>query len=544
MKNTTLFGSLSPGRQDCALLIALVAVTSLLATSRALGDDQNARPRIGDERAVPHHLQDDEEFRIPLKDLLDYGKKLFMANWTVQDGAGRPLTKGDGTALSDPKEPLVGRRAFNRVSAPDADSCYGCHNQPYGIPGGGGDFVTNVFVLGQRFVFLTFDAADRLATKGNVDERQKPVTLQSAADLRATTGMFGAGYLEMLARQMTADLQAIRDSLKRGETKELIAKGVSFGRLTRRKDGTWDVSQVQGLTRASLAAPTPLQLPSLILRPWHQASNVVSLREFSNNAFNQHHGMQAAERFGTNRDPDGDHISNELTRADLTAVTLYQATMAVPGRVIPNDPEIEKAVLNGEHVFEAIGCSACHIPKLPLDKQGWIYSEPNPYNPPENLRPGTTQTIHVDLNSTNLPLPRLATDPQKPEIVWVPAYTDFKLHDILDPDDPGEPLDQNQTPWTPRFRQGNRRFLTKRLWGAANEPPFFHHGLFTTLRESVLAHSGEALQPRTRFQRLKPYDQDSLIEFLKTLQVLPPGTPSLIVDESFRPKVWPPVSAR
>ena len=118
-----------------------------------------------------------------------------------------------------------------------------------------------------------------------------------------------------------------------------------------------------------------------------------------------------------------------------------------------------------------------------------------------------------------------------------------KLHDILDPSDPGEPLDMNQTPWTPKFRQGNRRFLTKRLWGAANEPPFFHHGLFTTLRQSILAHSGEALQSRREFEHSSEYDQDSLIEFLKTLQVLPPETRHVIVDEHFREKPWPPRSS-
>jgi CxxC motif-containing protein (DUF1111 family) len=149
----------------------------------------------------------------------------------------------------------------------------------------------------------------------------------------------------------------------------------------------------------------------------------------------------------------------------------------------------------------------------------------------------------VDLNSNDLPLPRLAPDREHSDIVWVPAYTDFKLHDILDPDDPGEPLNQNQTPWTPKFRQGNRLFLTKRLWGSANEPPFFHHGLFTTLRQAVLAHSSEALQSRRSFEDLKEYDQDSLIEFLKTLQALPPGTPSLIVDENFHEKRWPPESS-
>src|SRR5262249_3294995 len=112
---------------------------------------------IGRERAIPKHLQDDEEFRTQLCDLIAYGKRLFTSNWTEQDGGGRPLMKGTGKALSDPKTPLTGARAFNRVSGPDANSCYGCHNQPFGIAGGGGDFVTNVFVLAQRFDFVTLD---------------------------------------------------------------------------------------------------------------------------------------------------------------------------------------------------------------------------------------------------------------------------------------------------------------------------------------------------------------------------------------------------
>ena len=519
------------------------AATLLFFTSvLVLADDRKPGAQIGLERAIARHLQDDQEFSTPLKELLEYGKKVFMANWTVQDGGGRPMTKGTGAALSNPARPLLGSMAFNRLSGPDANSCYGCHNMPYGIPGGGGDFVTSVFVLGQRFDFLTFDQTDRVPTSGAVDESQNAVTLQNVANLRRTTGMFGAGYLEMLARQMTSNLQTIRDSLKLGESKPLVSKGVSFGWLTRQKDGSWDTSRVEGLPRASIIAPTPVDRPTLILRPWHQASNVVSLREFTNTAFNQHHGMQSTERFGLDTDADGDGVKNELTRADITAVTLYQATMAVPGRMIPNDPEIERAVLNGEEIFERIGCASCHVPKLPLDGKGWIFSEPNPYNPALNLRPGTTKTIEVDLNNKDLPLPRLAPDPADSDVIWVPAYSDLKLHDICDPSDPGEPLDQNQTPWTPKFRQGNRRFLTKRLWGLANEPPFFHHGLFTTIRQSVTAHSGEALPSRSQFQALTPYDQDSLIEFLKTLQVLPPGTPHLIVDENFREKRWPPAT--
>jgi cytochrome c peroxidase len=520
-----------------------LCVVALLAGAALWGRAQTSRSsEIGREVAIPRHLQDDEEFALPLKQLLDYGKKVFMANWTEEEGAGRPLTKGTGTALADPSHPLTGARAFNRVSGPDANSCYGCHNQPYGVAGGSGDFATSVFVLGQRFDFLTFDPSDAIPTKGSVDEQKHPVTLQSAGNIRKSTGMFGAGYLEMLARQMTAELQAERDTLKLGESCELVAKGISFGRLTRRKDGTWDSSHVEGLPRLSMVAPTPVTKPSLIIRPWHQAGNVVSLREFSNTAFNQHHGMQSSERFGLGSDPDGDGLRNELTRADITAVALYQAVMAVPGRVIPNDPEIEHAVLNGEQVFDKIGCASCHVSKLKLDKQGWIYSEPNPYNPATNLRPGTTRTLSVDLNSPDLPQPRLAPDPASPDVLWVPAYTDFKLHDICAPEDPGEALDQNQTTWNAKFHNGNRKFLTRRLWGVANEPPYFHNGGFTTLRKAVLNHFGEANTQRLQFEHLSRYDQDSLIEFLKSLQVLPPGTTTLVVDEDYKPKAWPPAA--
>ena len=284
----------------------------------------------------------------------------------------------------------------------------------------------------------------------------------------------------MLAREITADLRAIRDSMRPGETKPLISKGIDFGKLTRKADGGWDVSQVAGLPRASLIQLNATDdRPSLVIRPWHQAGNVVSLREFSNNAFNQHHGMQSTERFGRDNDPDGDGVANELTRADITAVAIYQAVLAVPGRVIPNDREVERAVAVGELVFERIGCAVCHVPSLPLRKPSWTYTEPNPYNPSRNLRPGDAGTLSISLISPALPQPRLQPANKESTSIEVPAYTDFKLHDICGPEGEGhEVLDQNQAAWSPKFRQGNRRFLTKRLWGAANQPPFFHHGLF------------------------------------------------------------------
>ena len=502
------------------------------------------RPRssIGEEQFPSEHLNDSCDLNFyRLVTLVRYGKLVFENNFTEQDGAGRPLTKGTGRPLSDPTHPLIGPRAFNRISAPDANSCAGCHDAPYGISGGAGDFVTNVFVLGQRMDFATLDSSDKLPLRGAVDEQGEASSLNTLANMRATTGLFGAGYLEMLARQITEDLQNIRCTIRPGETKQLVSKGIHFGKLTLTNAGTWDTSQVQGLPRLSLLGTVSNNPPSLVIRPWHQASNVVSIREFSNTAFNQHHGMQSTERFGVDTDPDGDGVKNELTRGDITAVSVFQAALQVPGRVIPRDREVEQAVLNGEKLFDRIGCASCHIPRLPLDRKGWIYSEPNPYNPPGNLLVGEAKTLYVDLSSDELPAPRLKPDPSG--VVWVESYTDFKLHDICEPED-AEPLDMNQSVWSKKFKEGNRKFLTKRLWGVANEPAHFHHGMFTTMRRAVLAHAGEALQSRRAFESLPKYDSDSVIEFLKTLQVLPPGTKDRIVDEKFQAREWPPRGGR
>ncbi len=497
---------------------------------------------IGREVAIDRHLQDGEEFGLPLTRLIEHGKRLFAANWTSQEGAGRPLSKGTGAPLADPNAPLLAHRGANRISGPDANSCAGCHDAPFGAAGGGGDRVANVFVLAQRFDFATFDRTDTTPSRGAADERHAAVTLQSIGNSRASLGMYGSGYIEMLARQISAELQAIRNRVAPGSTAKLMSKGISFGVIARAADGTWDTSRIEGIAAPSLVSAGRNDPPSLIIRPFHQAGNVISLRQFTNNAFNHHHGIQPAERFGVDADADGDGFANELTRADVTAVTLFQATLAVPGRVIPDDPEVENAVALGENRFAAIGCAQCHIPSLPLDRKGWVFTEPNPQNPAGNLRPEDAPTFSVDLSADNLPGPRL-----KPRrgVVQVPAFTDFKLHDITrGPEDPDrEPLDMNQPVGSSEFFAGNGKFITRKLWGTANEPPYFHHGRFTTLREAVLAHHGEARDSRQAFESLPRVEQDSIIEFLKTLQVLPPGTRSLVVNEHGKRKRWPPRDA-
>ena len=67
-----------------------------------------------------------------------------------------------------------------------------------------------------------------------------------------------------------------------------------------------------------------------------------------------------------------------------------------------------------------------------------------------------------------------------------------------------------------------------------------HHGKFTTVREAIEAHNGEALPQRLAFGSMPPNLQNDLIEFLKSLQVLPLSSKSLVIDEYGNPKRWPP----
>src|SRR5439155_3161674 len=327
----------------------------------------------------------------------------------------------------DRAQPLRGASACNRMSGPDANSCQGCHNAPFGVAGGRGDFVTNVVEGAERFDFVTFEnqagAAGSLTTVGN---------------LRATPGLFGAGYIEMLARQITRDLQRTRDSIQPGQSKPLRSQGIAFGTLARRADGTWNTRAVDGLPPQSVRTSSPAGKPSLVVRPWPQSATVVSLRDLTSTAFNQHLGIQTTERFGVGTDPDGDGVVNEMTRADVTAVTLFQATLPVPGRVIPNDPDVERAIAAGERVFEEIRCTTCHVPALRLNRGAWTFVE---------------RRVAVDLADAALPRPRLAPSADEPAAIVVPAYTDFKLHDITDAADASaaEPLDMNQPATSPRL---------------------------------------------------------------------------------------------
>ena len=229
--------------------------------------------------------------------------------------------------------------------------------------------------------------------------------------------------------------------------------------------------------------------------------------------------MESVERFGVARtgsdDFDGDGVRDELSVGDITAVSVWQAALQTPGRLIPRDPVRRAAMNAGERLFEQIGCASCHVPAMELDSP--LYTEPNPYNPAGNLRPqDVARPFAFDMTREG-PSPRLERTRHGKAIVR--AYTDLKRHVICDAQDP---FFLNE-----RLVQGGvalDQFLTRKLWDCGNTAPYGHRGDLSTITEAILHHAGEARPQRDAFARLSREEQQAIVEFLKSLVILPAGS--------------------
>ena len=465
---------------------AMLAVLLCAPLAAQAHEPHVCAPDLPDAPVLGGHLEqaDIVAGSVEFPELFAAGEALFVAQCNICDGQGRPAATGTG------EKRLPDAPAFIRTSAPESNSCHGCHAQPRA--GGGGDFVANVFVLAQAMDPVTESVSSEFS------------------DERNTLGMFGSGAIDMLAREMTADLQAQAAGLPDGDH-TLTTKDVDF-----------EVTIAGGAVVESRGVDT-----DLVVKPFHQAGVAVSLREFTVNAFNHHHGMQAEERFDLNpakgweEDFDEDGVRRELTVGDITAATVFQAALGVPGRAMPRHPAERMAVRKGKMLFREVGCVSCHRPAMKLESR--YYVEPNPYNPPGTFN-DISQSIRFDLTRYG-ERPRLKRTKDGGAIVR--AYTDLKRHNLCD--EPGAPdairfyCNERLAQGRPDQdgRPGTELFITRKLWDVGNSGPWGHRGDLTTIAEAILYHGGEARDSRDRFAGLSHADQQAVVGFLKTLQVLP-----------------------
>lgn len=461
-------------KQHSATLLFTLSSTLILAG--VLGAQE-----IGDVPAIPVHMNesDIESGNVPFDDVVKYGERLFTAVFNKLDGAGRPGT----TADAKPRPPQPG---MLRTTGPDAHSCASCHNRPRA--GGGGDFATNVFVMA--------DSTTRV----------KDSISPEFVNERMTVSLFGSGPIEMLAREMTRELQGTRlvtinhaYLCSCNVPAHLTAKGIDFGDIIAHGDGTVDTSGVHGVSG------------DLVVRPFHQTGAAVSLRQFTNEGMNQHLGLQSQELFGIDTDPDGDGVKNELTVGDITAIALFQAQLGTPGRKIPDDPAHRKAAEDGEALFDKIGCAACHVPAMTLKSR--MFTEANPFNPEWKLLTTVAKPVGFDMTTKGQP-PRLEQAPDSGAIVR--AYTDLKRHNLCDEGDRFFCNDR-----VPEHGIPLGTFVTRKLWDIGSSAAFGHRGDLSTITEAIEHHAGEARTARTNYSSLSAYERAAIVEFLKTLQILP-----------------------
>ena len=422
-----------------------------------------------------------------LERLVAAGERLFAARFTAGDGVGRPLAT---QAILPTKRKRAARTEFSRTAGLDANACASCHHAP--LVGGAGDFSANVFVS-EGFSQSDFDTTD-----------------PQFSNERNTNHLFGAGLIELLAREMSAELRAhrrdaLREALATGEIVErpLVAKGVPFGRIDAYPDGRVDTRAVDGVDI------------DLVVRPFGHKGVMTSLRQFTVNALNHHHGMQANERFGARwtgeSDHDGDGHAEEITDGDVSALVAWQATLAPPGVADALGANWLAAAERGRARFETLGCADCHRPALPLDSL--VFTDPGPLDAAGTLRPGEGTDLSYGLADD----PRIAALPKDADgRVLVPLFGDLKRHAIAD----ARIATLGNELLSQRFVERDV-FMTTELWGVGSTAPYGHRGDLTTLAEVIEAHGGAARASRDAWLALEADERGEIIAFLRTLVIAP-----------------------
>jgi len=172
-------------------------------------------------------------------------------------------------------------------------------------------------------------------------------------------------------------------------------------------------------------------------------------------------GVSAAHMKQCDPIPDPEDVVDFRTR--LAAIDNFEAFMkflAPPPRGL-----VDQAARDGEQIFNAIGCAACHVPVLQ-----------------------TAANAHPLFSRRAVPL-----------------FSDLLLHDVGTGDD------------IPQASALPNELRTPALWGLRVRRPLLHDGSASTAEDAVARHRGEAEGVRRRFEQLSTAQRRALIAFLSSL---------------------------
>ena len=403
----------------------------------------------------------------------------------------RPTLQGNGTCL--------------RVNGLDAQSCNECHTivshgtlpPTLGI-GGVGGLVQNA-IIGPTLVDVS-DSGDRRvvgsAPGGGFMARDGVADFNGR--LANPPFLFGGGGVELLAKEMTVDLQKLLHHARAAEPgtiTRLQTHGVDFGFLRTDAPGVVDLEEVEGIGFEDNDGRRPEDV--LVVRPFGRKGENFTMRDFDRGAMEFHFGIQPTEVVGNDVDADGDGVVNEISDGAMTALHVFDVTNPPPVT-----QGLDRRAQSGFATFHSIGCADCHRPVLETRSRYLSLAYPEvPENPLANVY------LSVDLVGAGFP-------PSPNGGVYVPLFADLKRHAM------GPELTE-----TAHFGEiGNNVFTTARLWGVGDTAPYLHDGRALDIHDAIVAHGGEAQPVRDVFVSLGPEPQSDIIRFLKRLRA--PANPN------------------
>jgi hypothetical protein len=407
------------------------------------------------------------------------GRQLFQRKFTEAQGQGPNEGDGVGDLNKDPA-----------IAAGLTDSCAACHGRPRGSAGVGGNVATR-------------------------------------PDSRDAPHLFGLGIREMLADEITTDLRSTRDlaiaqaqQRKRSVTLKLFSKGVQFGSITGKADGSVDTSHVVGVDG------------DLRVKPFFSEGSTISIREFVVGALHKEMGLEGssdpdlltASAGGRVVTPSGmvldgskDKVSpppapdaqngNEIDPALVDHLEFYLMNYFKPGHY-----QRTSLTDHGRALFNKVACASCHVPNMTINHDRRVADVETNYDTVNgvfnSLYAVATTQYYTEDDGSGYPYLKL---PLGNSFVVKDLFTDFKRHDV------GATFYERN--WDGTLQT---QFLTRPLWGAGSSGPYGHDGRSMTLTDVILRHGGEALTSRNSFATLSANDQNAMLTFLNSLVLFPP----------------------
>ncbi len=440
------------------IFVVFVPVIFQIAGVAAAGES----PALGGARITQAMVADGD---LSTAEMRREGRRVFTTPFNVLDGLGDgPLPTGRPT--------LQANGMFLRVNGLDSQTCLECHTilSSATIParfavGGAGGVSTNAMAG---------------PTEIDVDDSDDNGFAAFNGRFINPPFLFGAGGVELLAKEMTDDLQALRADAEQGpgQVVSLITKGIDFGTIVF-EDGDFDTSAVEGVAA------------DLVVRPFGRKGEFATVRAFDVGAMQFHLGMQPTEVVGDDVDEDGDGVANEILAGELSVLHVFGTTLERPRQIRMN-----AEARSGATTFAALGCADCHVPELLTRSRRLGVSFPEIETDPSANVFASLDLSHAPSKFRRVPGGGLR----------VPLFADLKRHDMgaALAESTGGALDAH--------------FTTARLWGVADSAPYLHDGRATTLTEAILLHGGEAEAARVGFDGLSEPEKDAVLEFLRTLR--------------------------